>query len=519
MAAPSEETKMTSTSSDSVSSVIEKTQVETTDKLKDSQDDKNKTAPKAESTDAKTSATDSEDSEEKHLFMWKATRGKQTVYLLGTIHAVRSDFYPVSDEIDKALSQSKELFVECIPDRDKIVAVSKSLNDKYAYKNGDNLYKHLTAGTRRVFEEYLAWAGEPAEIYETYRPFEVSGLIGSDAVRRYGLTVPGLDRYLIKKAKLANKKVVELESVEFQLNLLSSLSEPEQDAELMSSLLTLQDVALNLDRIIYAWRQGNPNDIEQLETKASRTDSELKAVYDKIITARNQGMVRKLEECLQEDQDGTYLVAVGAAHLVGSYGLPALLKEKGFSISQVPVSKEPPKTSFGSAKLERLYYPEGKFSILLPGPPSVQYGEIHGLRIVNYIYPTFAGSYTVGYITLPEVISEPAKLNAFYNLIGIRMVGNQTEKLSKTPATNKIHSQIKLGLVVQNSINMCNHLGRQMQMELSDSHGEKCVVRVRLVVADKYLYIFTVAGKKVWVDSPIVNEVQNSLTLKSGSRR
>lgn len=429
LAASSEETQTSTTSSDSTHVPSGNAQTDTTNK---SENNKDTSTTIPESTDTKSSSTETSDAQNKPIFMWKATRGDQTVYVLGTIHYVRAGFFPVSDEIEKAFSQSKELFVECIPDREKVLAVSKSLREKYAYKKGDNLYKHLSPQTSRVFNEYLAWAGEPMEIYETCRPFEVSGLIESDAVRRYGLTVPGLDRYLIKKSKQQNKKIGQLESVEFQLNMLSGFSEEEQNAELLSSLLTLQDVSLNLDHLIYAWRQGNSEELERIVTKASRSDSELKAVYDKIIVTRNLGMVSKLEECLKQDGSGTYLVAVGAGHLVGSYGIPALLKEKGFSVSQVSEPKEPPKTSFGSSKLERLYYPEGKFSILLPGPPVVQYGNLLGLRIVNYIYPTFAGAYTIGYLIMPETISDPSKLNAFYNSIGIGMVGSQTAKFSKT---------------------------------------------------------------------------------------
>lgn len=478
--------------------------------------------------------TSSAESEKKPLFMWKGTRGKQTVYLLGTIHIVRSDFYPISDEIEKAFLQSKELFVECIPDREKIIKVSKTLKGEHAYKPGDNLYKHLSPETRRIFEEYLQWSGEPMEIYETYRPFEVAGLIESDASRRYGLKVPGLDRYFIAKAKQANKKVAELESVEFQLNLLSDLSEPEQDAELLSGLLELKDATVTLEQMMSAWKRGKPDDLERIETRTAKSDPQLEAVYNKIIIARNHGMVDKLEEYLKQDGDGTYLLAVGAGHLVGDYGLPTLLKEKGFSVSQVSAAKELPKTEFGSAKLQRLYYPEGRFSFLLPGPPATQYGYQNGLRVVEYVYPTFAGAYTVGYIIMPGTISSLSELNSFYNLIGLGLVQHLSEKLSKIVAAkapaektanrkttaksnSKGASQIKLGAVTQNSINLCGRLGRQMQLELCDAHGELCLVRVRMVVVDRFLYILTAAGKKVWVNSPIVNEVLNSLIVYSAT--
>ncbi len=268
--------------------------------------------------------------DEKPLFLWKATRGNQKVYLLGTIHVVKPDFYPVPSEIEEAFAQSQELFVECIPDRAKIISSAKSANEKRAYKNGDKLSNHLSPETKKVFEQYLDWAGEPMEIYERYRPSQVSGLISSDAIRRYGLKVPGLDMYLIAKAKQMNKRVSELESVDFQINLLSGFSEAEQDAQLLSALLDLKDIPDNLDGMMSAWRGGDTVKLEKLSIRNFQLRPELKEVNDKIIVARNQGMVSKLEDCLKDKDHGTYLVAVGAGHMVGDYGLPALLTKKDF---------------------------------------------------------------------------------------------------------------------------------------------------------------------------------------------
>ena len=489
---------------------------------------------------------ESEANEEKHLFLWKAIRGKQTVYLLGTIHIVKSNFYPIPDAIENAFTQSQELFVECIPDRTKIQSTSKLLNEKRAYKNGDKLYNHLSAGTKRVFEEYLDWAGEPMEIYESYRPSQVSGLIGSDAVRRYGLKVPGLDMYFINKAKQTHKKVTELESVDFQLNLLSSFSEAEQDAELLSALLDLKDIPNYLDGIMSAWREGDPVRLEQMSKSSIQDMPELKAVNEKIITARNLGMADKLEDCLKDKHDGTYFLAVGAAHLVGDHGLPALLAKKGFSVSQMSVPKEAPKTSFGAHKLEKLYYPEGKFSILLPGPavPSV-YGSINGMRSVEYTYPTFAGTYVFGYIMLPESVSDPAKVQAFYNAMGISIAAkmssacakslsatggksivaketssngtseNLTKNKTKVGKTQILDtkSQVKVGPIFQSAVNVCNRPGREIRAEIT-KNGKTGLIRVRLVIIDRFIYMMIVAGSKAWADSVIVNEFMTSLSVR-----
>ena len=50
--------------------------------------------------------------DEEKLFLWKATKGDDTVWLLGTIHVAKKNFYPLPKEILKAFSRSNHLLVE-----------------------------------------------------------------------------------------------------------------------------------------------------------------------------------------------------------------------------------------------------------------------------------------------------------------------------------------------------------------------------------------------------------------------
>ncbi len=191
-------------------------------------------------------------------------------------------------------------------------------------------------------------------------------------------------------------------------------------------------------------------------------------------------------------------------------------------------SNATPKTSFGSHKLERLYYPEGKFSVMLPGPADpVGYGSVNGMRSVEYTYKTFAGSYIFGYLILPGSLSDQAKIQQLYNAIGSSLIGSMSAKLAQlsksqankfaAPEKNAAakQAQNKVGVIGQTAMNICNHPGREIRaaIKVKDESG---IMRFRMVVIDRYFYMMIAAGHPAWVDSAIVNEFMNSLSVRTG---
>lgn len=53
------------------------------------------------------------------LFMWRATsESGATVFLLGTIHVFKKEFYPMPAEIEKAFDKSKALLLEVKPEEE-----------------------------------------------------------------------------------------------------------------------------------------------------------------------------------------------------------------------------------------------------------------------------------------------------------------------------------------------------------------------------------------------------------------
>jgi hypothetical protein len=123
-----------------------------------------------------------------------------------------------------------------------------------------------------------------------------------------------------------------------QLLALDSLPESAQ-VEALEGLLELREDldALDLDLLFAAWRAGDLAALEAIAIPDAHGDPALEAFTDAIYTRRNHIMAERIDALLRGD-DRRHFVAIGAAHLVGSEGLPALLEARGWRVRQLEKS-------------------------------------------------------------------------------------------------------------------------------------------------------------------------------------
>jgi len=141
----------------------------------------------------------------------------------------------------------------------------------------------------------------------------------------------GVDWHFLSKAG-QGKKVLELEGLEYQINLLSGLSPEEQESFLLLALKDLKNAGEEADSLVKAWAAGDAQKVEEILMKKLKDDSRLLPFYEKFLYRRNRDMVSKIEVYLKTN--GTYFVVVGAGHLVGEKGILEMLKAKGFKVRQ-----------------------------------------------------------------------------------------------------------------------------------------------------------------------------------------
>src|ERR1700748_231457 len=101
--------------------------------------------------------------------VWKATSpGGGTVFLAGSVHALRKSDYPLPAAYQRAFDSSSRLAFETEPK--SMEAASKGLNKAGQYGTGDNLKNHVDPRTYAYLKHYFTLRGVPEQKFNTYRP-------------------------------------------------------------------------------------------------------------------------------------------------------------------------------------------------------------------------------------------------------------------------------------------------------------------------------------------------------------
>ena len=273
-------------------------------------------------------------------FLWKVTSadGEHTAYMLGSIHVARPDFYPLAPEIEKAFEESKVLAVEVDTTKVDQAALQGVMLAKGMYQDGSSLADNVGAETLKAFRAYCQKSGLPAEALEKFRPWAVAITIAMMEMQKLGFQPTlGIDHHFITKAHEAKKTVVELETAEAQIGLLSGFGKELEDKFLLQTLVGLDELDDLLTKGAAAWKAGDTKTLkEELMDKPLREAPETKPVMVKLFDERNEKMAEKVEGFLKGDD--LHFVVVGAGHMLGDKGLVKLLEDKGYTVEQVRVT-------------------------------------------------------------------------------------------------------------------------------------------------------------------------------------
>lgn len=298
--------------------------------------------PLAHADDAKKSDEAKKTDDAKKTYCWKLTKGSGEVYLLGSMHICPDDFYPLPKEIESAFKASHSLVVEADAealqsDPQKMQAVLA----KVKYEGEDSLAKHISAETKKKLDEYCEKAGLPAAALDAFKPAFAASQIQLFALQGLGWTSPGIDNHFLVKARKKNKKVLELESIEIQLDLLTGFSDAVAEKFLASTLKETGKTKETFEKILAAWKSGDLAAMDKITQDSEKEDPDSKEFQKKLLDDRNVKMAEKIDGYLKEK--GPFFVVVGAAHLCGEVGLVKLLEKKGAKAEQVTAKEQPRK--------------------------------------------------------------------------------------------------------------------------------------------------------------------------------
>ena len=266
-------------------------------------------------------------------FLWSVRSKTTTVYILGSVHFLKEESYPLNPVIETAFNKSSILVVEAnVNDPGK--ADIQNLLSRAVYAGDETLDKRISPETYRYTQKEAERIGLPVELIQKQKPWYLALTFEALELMRLGFDPKfGVDVRFLSKAQASNKKIAELESLNEQINLLSGFTDSDQELLLLYTLKNLNVVSREIGRIVKSWTAGDERGVESVLTESVREEPRLAPMIKKLIDDRNIGMVSKIEGYLKTGQ--TYFVVVGAGHVVGNKGIVNMLKEKGYLVQQL----------------------------------------------------------------------------------------------------------------------------------------------------------------------------------------
>jgi len=265
------------------------------------------------------------------LFLWTLEApGAPPTFLLGSLHLLTSQYYPLPEAIERAFKQSTVLIEEVDLDEMTNPAVAFPLLGKSMFMDGRTLDKVVAPELYKQVVERASKAGIPVMALQRMKPWMAAATLTVPALQAAGFKAEhGVDKYFFDKAKAAGMERRALETVAYQFDRLDQMPPAVQEAMLRSVIADLDTQLASVKTIADAWAYGDTVTLEKLLLGSMRESPEL---YDQLLTQRNRNWVAPVEACLAEKK--SCFVVVGAAHLVGRDSLVALLRAKGHKLVQ-----------------------------------------------------------------------------------------------------------------------------------------------------------------------------------------
>jgi uncharacterized protein YbaP (TraB family) len=264
-------------------------------------------------------------------FMWKVEGpGGSSAYLLGSLHVLTADFYPLNATINRAFAESKTLVEEIDIDETSDPMVMMAALSKAMLTDGRTLDQIVAPDVYAEVKKRAEKAGMPMAAIQRMKPWLVAITLMAPTLQAAGFKPElGIDRHFYDRAKDSGMKRQGLETMAFQLDQFDSLSPKLQEELLKTTMEDLDKEVNGVKEMAQAWQFGNVAAMEKMTLTELHEAPEL---YQKLLVERNHNWIPHIETCLK--QNAGCFVVVGAAHLVGPDGLPTLLSKKGYKVTQ-----------------------------------------------------------------------------------------------------------------------------------------------------------------------------------------
>ncbi|MEM1054484.1 MAG: TraB/GumN family protein [Bacteroidota bacterium] len=266
-----------------------------------------------------------QETDERNPLLFVMEDDDSRVYLLGSIHLLDAESYPLPADVEAAYQDADALAFEV--DMRDLASVQAAVMSRAQYTNGGTLQEAIGAEAFATLDSLMTPFGMPAIALNSFEPWAVQLTLAGLGAQALGYNPQnGVDMHFTTRAQSDEKPIFALETAESQMDIFDGTPEEAQVAQLTEMLAEWEEQAAVFEALVSAWESGDEMQIVALMNDLPEES------HNALLRDRNAVWVPQIEAMLAGTDD--VLVVVGAGHLAGDVSVVAMLREKGYTLTR-----------------------------------------------------------------------------------------------------------------------------------------------------------------------------------------
>ena len=257
-------------------------------------------------------------------FLWKVSGNGLTKdsYVFGTLHMACGQDFKIENKVNEALKTSDRIAFEIDAENpETLKAMQANMGPVPGFFDG------LAPEKKKVIDSVLMTRNLNSAMLDKVGPAMLLSILSIQGFECANPTDFKMMELELKKLEgAAGKPVDELETVEFQINMMNEFFKAE---DLYNYVLQIDSVKSQTKHLVQAYFGQKPAALEEWLAKTSTMTPEKEAM---MLTNRNKEWMTKMPDMMKNN---SMFFAVGAAHLMGKNGILQMLKDKGYTLTPI----------------------------------------------------------------------------------------------------------------------------------------------------------------------------------------
>lgn len=258
--------------------------------------------------------------------MWVVRDADSEIFLFGTVHMLGEGAEWRTPMFDDIYARADTIWVETRVDR----AEAKALMRHYGVDPERRLSEKLNPRLMRRLAPMLANRRIPVASADSLRPWAAAMFLSVQSGGPGDAKLEnGPDLVIARETARTARRLRTFETMEDQFRMFAGLPEEAEVAYLQS--VVDDQIHPPMGSLDQAWAAGDLDGLAKRMVDDMRRENP--SLYAALLKDRNEAWARTLT--VEMRGNGMQLVNVGALHMVGKDGLPALMRKRGFSVRRV----------------------------------------------------------------------------------------------------------------------------------------------------------------------------------------